>query len=244
MTTILYLDCQAGISGDMTVAALLDLGVPLEHLQHELAKLALPDDSYTLSATRTKRRHMAALKFDVNVHDHLTHRHHAGIDTMIAESDLSEGVKEKARLIFRRLAEAEAKVHGVAVEEVHFHEVGAIDSIVDIVGTAICLEYLGIEAVYAAALPLGGGFVETAHGRLPVPAPATAELLKGLAVHGDCGVGERVTPTGAAILAALVTPSDARPDMKLEQIGSGAGSKDFSDCPNILRAFFGTCADG
>jgi uncharacterized protein (TIGR00299 family) protein len=126
------------------------------------------------------------------------------------------------------------------MEEVHFHEVGAVDSIVDIVATSICLEYLGVERIYAAALPLGGGFVETAHGRLPVPAPATAELLRGLAVHGECGEGERVTPTGAAILAALATSRGTRPAMTLTRVGSGAGGKDFSDCPNILRAFLGT----
>lgn len=239
MKTI-YFDCQAGISGDMTVASLLDLGVPLEHLQRELAKLALPDGSYTLSTSSTKRRHMAALKFDVNVHDHHTHRHHAGIDTMIAESDLSEAVKKKARLIFRRLAEAEAKVHGVAVEEVHFHEVGAIDSIVDIVGVAICLDYLGIEKIFASALPLGSGFVETEHGRLPVPAPATAELLIGLPTHGDCGPGERVTPTGAAIIAALADGFGFPPAMRIEKIGNGAGGKDFPDMPNILRTFIGS----
>lgn len=236
---ILYLDCYAGISGDMTVAALLDLGVPLEQLRTELAKLSLPPGSYELSASRTERHQMPALKFDVAVHDHHTHRHYAGIDTMIAGSGLSGPVKEKARRIFRRLAEAEALVHGVPVEEVHFHEVGAVDSIVDIVGTAVCLEYLGVEAVYASALPLGSGFVETAHGRLPVPAPATAELLKGLPVHGDCGPGERVTPTGAAIVAALAGGFGKQPDMLLVRIGSGAGGKDFPDCPNILRALLG-----
>ncbi len=236
---ILYLDCQAGISGDMTVGALLDLGVPLEHLRAELAKLELPPDSYELSTSRTERHHMAALKFDVAVNDHHTHRHYAGIDAMIAGSGLSEPVKERARRIFRRLAEAEALVHGVAIEEVHFHEVGAVDSIVDIVGTAICLEYLGVEAIYAAALPLGSGFVETAHGRLPVPAPATAELLKGLPVHGECGPGERVTPTGAAIVAALASGFGKQPPMMLEKTGCGAGGKDFADCPNILRAFLG-----
>jgi len=242
--TILYFDCQAGISGDMTVAALLDLGVPLEHLQAELSKLALPDGSYMLSARRTERQHVSALKFDVEEHDHHTHRHYAGIDAMITDSALAAGVKEKARSIFRCLAEAEARVHGVAVEDVHFHEVGAIDSIVDIVAAAICLEYLEVEQVYASALPLGRGFVQTAHGRLPVPAPATAELLGGLAVHGGCGEGERVTPTGAAILAALATNPGTRPDMTLVRVGSGAGSKDFSDCPNILRAFLGTGAAG
>jgi uncharacterized protein (TIGR00299 family) protein len=241
---ILYFDCQAGISGDMTVGALLDLGVPLEHLHHELAKLPLGHDSYILSASHTERQHLPALKFDVEVHDHHTHRHYAGIDAMIAGSTLSEPVKGKARRIFRRLAEAEAHVHGVAVEEVHFHEVGAVDSIVDIVGTALCLEYLKVEQVYASSVPLGSGFVDTSHGRLPVPAPATAELLKGMALHGGCGEGERVTPTGAAILATLTSGSGTRPDMTLLRVGSGAGSKDFSDCPNILRAFLGTSPDG
>ena len=236
----LYLDCQAGISGDMTVAALLDLGVPLEHLQSELGKLALPDGSYALSATRTERHHITALKFDVDVHDLHTHRHYAGIDTMIAESGLKEGVKERARLIFRCLAEAEAKVHGVPVAEVHFHEVGAVDSIVDIVGAAICLDFLCVEKIFASSLPLGSGFVETAHGRLPIPAPATAELLRGLPVHGECGPGERVTPTGAAVIAALADGFSLPPAMRIEKIGSGAGGKDFPDLPNILRAFIGT----
>jgi uncharacterized protein (TIGR00299 family) protein len=241
---ILYFDCQAGISGDMTVGALLDLGVPLEHLRIELAKLALPQDSYTLSTKPTERQHVSALKFDVDVHDHHTHRYYAGIDAMIAGSTLADPVKEKARRIFRCLAEAEAKVHGVAVVDVHFHEVGAVDSIVDVVGTAICLEFLRVEQIYASAVPLGSGFVQTAHGRLPVPAPATVELLRGMAVHGGCGEGERVTPTGAAILAAMVTSSGTRPDMTLSRVGSGAGGKDFSDGPNILRVFLGTEAAG
>jgi len=236
---ILYLDCYAGISGDMTVGALLDLGVPLEHLRAELAKLGLPSGSYELSASRTERQQVPALKFDVAVQDHHTHRHYAGIDAMIAESGLSGSVKESARRIFRRLAEAEALVHCVAVEDVHFHEVGAIDSIIDIVGTAICLEYLGVETVCAAALPLGSGFIETSHGRLPVPAPATAELLKGLEVHGECGPGERVTPTGAAIVAALTSGFGKQPAMVLEKTGCGAGGKYFPDCPNILRAILG-----
>jgi uncharacterized protein (TIGR00299 family) protein len=224
----------------MSVGALLDLGVPLEHVQAELAKVQLPSDSYALSISRTERQHVAALKFDVAVHDHHTHRQYAGIDAMIAGSRLSETTKETARKIFRVLAEAEAKVHGVPLAEVHFHEVGAVDSIVDIVATAVCLEYLGVERIYVSALPLGSGFVETAHGTLPVPAPATAELLRGLKVHTRCGAGERVTPTGAAIVAALASGCGDMPDMMVEQIGSGAGSKEFPDGPNILRAFLGT----
>lgn len=236
---ILYLDCYAGISGDMTVAALLDLGVPLEHLRAELAKLSLPPDSYALSTHRTERHQIPAIKFCVEVRDEHTHRHYADIDAMILESTLCEAVKNSARRIFRCLAEAEAKVHCVAVEEVHFHEVGALDSIVDIVGTAICLEYLKVEQIRVSALPMGSGFVETAHGLLPVPAPATAELMKGLQLHGACGPGERVTPTGAAIVAAVATSSGTEPPMLLEKTGSGAGAKDFKDCPNILRAFLG-----
>lgn len=237
--TILYFDCQAGISGDMTVGALLDLGVPLEHLHSELAKLALPAESFTLSTRRTERQHLAALQFDVAVHDLHIHRHYAAIDALIADSALADPLKDKARRIFRRLAEAEASVHGVPLEEVHFHEVGALDSIVDIVGTAICLDYLGVEAIHASALPLGSGFVNSAHGRLPVPAPATAELLRGMPLHSDCGPGERVTPTGAAILAALCDGFGKRPEILLDRIGCGAGSKDFDDCPNVLRAFLG-----
>lgn len=237
---ILYLDCQAGISGDMTVAALLDLGVPLDYLEQELAKLPLPKGSYALATRRVERRHFGALKFDVAVHDHHTHRHYADIDSLIAGSSLAEGVREKARRIFRRLAEAEAKVHGVPLAEVHFHEVGAVDSIVDIVAVAVCMEYLGVEKVYASPLPLGSGFIETAHGRLPVPAPATAELMTGIPVHGDCGPGERVTPTGAAIIAALADGFGSPPAIRMESAGCGAGDKDFPDLPNIVRAFIGT----
>lgn len=236
---IIHFDCRAGISGDMTVASLLDLGVPLEHLRGELDRLGLPPGSFTLSASATRRRNLACLKFDVEVHDRQTHRHYADIDAMISASSLPERVRERAGAIFRCLAEAESRVHGVPLAEVHFHEVGALDSIVDIVGTAICLEYLGVETIHAAPLPLGGGFVETCHGRLPVPAPATAELLRGLAVHGDCGQGERVTPTGAAIVAALASDVGRMPAMRLERVGNGAGSRDFDDCPNILRAFLG-----
>jgi len=236
---ILYFDCFAGISGDMTLAAFLDLGVPIDYLQRELAKLPLPLSSYTISAEKRARKGIAATGLLVHVEEHQPHRHYTHIAAMIEGSGLTEKAKEIAQRIFFRLAEAEAKVHGVEMGEVHFHEVGAVDSIIDIVGTAICLDYLQIKEVYASSLPLGGGYVETAHGKLPVPAPATAELLKGMSVHGELGEGERVTPTGAAIVAALADGSGRLPAMAVAAIGCGAGSKDFPDVPNILRLVMG-----
>jgi len=248
---ILYLDATAGIAGDMTVATLLDLGLPFDYLQQELTRLGLPEGSYRLETGQVTRRGMTGRSFVVRLpdkhpnhhhaHDHHHHHHrsYADIRQLIAESSLADRVKELAQRIFLRLAEAEAVAHQVVVDAVMFHEVGAVDSIVDIVGTAIGQAYLEIDKIYCSAVPLGGGFVETAHGRLPVPAPATALLMKGLCVHGNCGTGERVTPTGAAILAALAEPLPCMPVMKIESIGHGAGSKDFEDCPNILRGFLG-----
>lgn len=236
---ILYFDCYAGISGDMTVGALLDLGVPLPFLKEELARLPIPLHGYALSAVETHRRGIRATKFGVQVIMDQPHRHYSDIAALIEESTLAAEVKLKAGSIFLRLAEAEAKVHGVELSRVHFHEVGALDSIIDIVGTALCLHYLEIAELYASALPLGSGYVETAHGRLPVPAPATAELLRGLPVHTELGAGERVTPTGAAILAALCSGFGAPPPFTLGEVGSGAGDRDFPDTPNILRVMQG-----
>ncbi|WP_277057458.1 nickel pincer cofactor biosynthesis protein LarC [Trichlorobacter lovleyi] len=244
---ILYFDATAGIAGDMTVAVLLDLGVPLTHLNNELGRLGLPHEAFVLSDEQVQRGGMTGRHFVVHLphqhghhrHDHHDHRSYADIRQMIAASSLAGRVKDLSQQIFMQLAEAEAKAHQVAVDQVQFHEVGAVDSIVDIVGTAIGLDWLKVDRVYCSAVPLGGGFVQTAHGRLPVPAPATAELLKGLAVHADCGAGERVTPTGAAILAALAEPVTNMPHMIISQVGHGAGSREFADVPNILRGFLG-----
>jgi pyridinium-3,5-bisthiocarboxylic acid mononucleotide nickel chelatase len=236
---ILYFDCGAGISGDMTIAALLDLGVPLETLKEGLGRIPLPCSAYSIGMESTERRGIRAASFRVHLEEHQPHRHYTDISGMIEGSSLADGVKETAQKIFFRLAEAEARVHGVDIGHVHFHEVGGVDSIIDIVGTAICLDYLGVEEIHAAPLPFGSGFVETAHGRLPVPAPATAELMKGMPVHFGCGPGERVTPTGAAILAALANGFGPAPAMDISAIGYGAGSRDFDDMPNILRLFLG-----
>lgn len=241
---ILYFDCHAGIAGDMTVAALLDLGVPFAVVRDAVGRLPLPHSSYSLATERTSRQGIAATRFVVHVEEHQPHRHYTDIAAMIEESALAEGVKEKAQRVLFRLAEAEAKVHGVEIGRVHFHEVGAVDSIADIVGAAAALDWLGVDAIHAAPLPLGSGFVETAHGRLPVPAPATAELLRGIPVHGEAGAGERVTPTGAAILAALATGFGRAPAMTVSGIGCGAGTRDFADMPNILRVFMGESGAG
>jgi len=239
---ILYFDCFAGIAGDMAVAALLELGLPMETLREGLA--ALPFSGYTLASSRVDRHGIAGTSFQVTLlEEDQPHRHYSGIAAMIEAAALRPRVKELSQRIFRRLAEAEASVHGVALERVHFHEVGAVDSIVDIVGTAIGLDYLGIERIYASGLPFGRGFVQTAHGRLPVPAPATAFLMQGIPLSPDIGEGERVTPTGAAIIAALAEGFGPPPAMKPEKIGYGAGEKDFPELPNLLRLVLGEGAD-
>jgi uncharacterized protein (TIGR00299 family) protein len=236
---ILYFDCFAGISGDMSVGALLDLGVPLNVLLEQLAGLAIPRSSYSLFTENASRKGIRACKFSVRVEEHQPHRHYTDIAGIIEKSALADRVKEWAQRIFFRLAEAEAKVHGVEIGHVHFHEVGAIDSIVDIVGTAICLDCLDIGEIHVSALPLGSGYVETAHGMLPVPAPATVELLCGIPIHGTLGEGERVTPTGAAIVAALGNSFGDTPSMTILATGYGAGDRDFPDVPNILRVVIG-----
>jgi uncharacterized protein (TIGR00299 family) protein len=235
---ILYFDCFAGIAGDMTVAALLELGLPLETLRQGLA--ALPFSGYTLESEPVQRQGIAGTLFRVRLSEaDQPHRHYSGIAAMIEAAPLKPRVKELAQRVFLRLAEAEAQVHGVPLERVHFHEVGAVDSIADIVGVAIGLDYLGVERVYASALPFGHGFVQTAHGRLPVPAPATALLMAGIPLAGDIGPGERVTPTGAAILAALAHGFGPPPPMTPERFGYGAGEKDFPEVPNLLRLILG-----
>lgn len=235
---VLYFDCFAGIAGDMTVAAMIELGLPLETLQNELS--ALPLTGYTLESRKTERHGVAGTFFKVTcIEADQPHRHYSGIAAMIEKSGLKPRVKELAGRIFLRLAQAESAVHGVPLERVHFHEVGAIDSIVDIVGTAIGLDYLGIDRVCASPLPYGRGFVKTAHGLLPVPAPATARLMEGIPVGPDIGEGERVTPTGAAIVAALSDRFGPPPAMTVKATGYGAGEKDFPEIPNLLRLVLG-----
>lgn len=234
---ILYFDTFAGISGDMTVGALLALGLPLERLRNELAHLAL--GGYSIAASPHDAHGISAVKFDVTVstHEH-AHRRFRDIRELVEGSGLQPAVKRRALTIFTKLAEAEGRVHGVAPDAVEFHEVGAIDSIVDIVGTAIGIEWLGCERVHVSRLPLGSGLVPSQHGPLPVPAPATVELLRGFLTQPADGEGELVTPTGAAIVAGVALPEPV-PDFRIHAVGYGAGKRTLADRPNVLRAVVG-----
>lgn len=242
MSRVLYFDAFSGVSGDMTVGALLSLGVELERLRSELA--VLPLGGYALRAGEKLVHGIRACKFDVDVaaHEHgdsHTHRAYADIRAMLTGSALQPRVRETALAIFARLAEAEGRVHGVPADAVTFHEVGALDSIVDIVGTAIGLAALDVESVYVSSLPLGSGTVTSQHGTIPVPAPATVELLRGFAVRVGDGSGELVTPTGAAIVATLARRGAALPPMSIDAIGYGAGTRTLADRPNLLRLLLG-----
>ena len=234
---IAYFDAFSGLSGDMTVGALLHLGVPLDALQEELRKLPLT--GYHLHQTERMLSGIRATKFNVEVHDPLHERSFRAISRMLQESSLLPQVKDTALRIFTVLAEAEGRVHGVTPEAVHFHEVGAIDSIVDIIGAAFGLHFLGVEQIYASPLPMGKGLVPSRHGILPVPGPATVELLKGIPVRLGDGEAEMVTPTGAAIVAALAKQS-VLPVFVPSAVGYGAGERTFGDRPNLLRVVLGT----
>lgn len=299
----LYFDCYAGISGDMTLGALIDLGVDFETLKTELSKLSLP--GYQLRIERVLRAHVSGTKFhvdlepsvasehthnhshshdhdhkhthdhhshshthdhdhehshhdhphthshthdhqtqaDSNVHEHSDHSHsHRGlpeISAIIAASTLSPWVKTQAQKIFARLAEAEGKVHGIPPEKVHFHEVGAVDAIVDIVGACIGFELLGVEQFISAPLHVGKGRVNCAHGNFPVPAPGTLAMLTGIPIYSQDIEGELVTPTGAAIISTLCTQFMPLPPMRIEKVGYGAGSREIKDFPNLLRLYYG-----
>ena len=250
MSNILYFDAYSGLSGDMTLGALLQLGLPLVHLQEQLDRLQLP--GYRLEVRSVEQHHITGLKLDVilDEHEH-EHRSLSTIHQLIETSTLPPRIKDRAKAVFRRLAEVEARIHGVAPDEIHFHEVGAVDAIVDIVGSCIGFEYFEIDEFYCSALPTGSGFVRAAHGLMPVPAPATLQLLTELGatlapvVTLSGGVeyparGEMITPTGAALLATLCQPSRLnRPAMQLKGVGYGFGSRQF-EWPNALRLWLGT----
>lgn len=238
---VLYLEPVGGIAGDMFLAAALDLGVPLGDIEGPLRSLRVPGWRFELS--RATRHDIAGTHVDVVVESDAGGHHHRGwadIDALIGHSALSDFAKATARRVFKLLGEAEAKVHGTTLEAIHFHEVGAVDSIVDICGAAVVLDCLGQPTVYAAPPPMGSGTVRIAHGVVPVPVPATLELLKDVPVRFE-GVGELTTPTGAALLKAFATVG-APPPLVVESVGYGVGTKDFADRANVLRASLGRVA--
>ena len=234
---IAYFDCFSGISGDMTLGAFFDLGVPVEWLQDRLE--TLPLTGFEVLAETVSRNGIQAKSVEVRVKDDTTSRHYEDITSIIEKSPLSPEVKQRSLDIFERIADAEALIHGCPREKVHFHEVGGIDALVDIVGTALCVDYLEIDTVIASPIPVGRGFVTCQHGILPVPAPATLSILKGIPVYGTKVPHELVTPTGAAIIATLAESFEEMPDMIIEKIGYGAGKRELESQPNLLRVILG-----
>ncbi len=233
----IYFDAFSGLSGDMILGALLDLGVPPDTFIQKMAEFDLPVD---IRVQETKRSSLRALKVDVHVRSKTEKtRKWADVEKLIANSTFSESVKNNALRIFQRLFEAEAHVHGHTFQKTHLHEAGADDAIIDIVGSCFLFEQLSISKFYASPLNVGQGSVKTSHGILPVPPPAVAELLKGIPVYSDFVKQELVTPTGAAIVSSVVEKFLPFPELCYEKVGCGAGGRDFPDFPNILRVFYG-----
>ncbi|MAD79356.1 MAG: TIGR00299 family protein [Planctomycetaceae bacterium] len=235
---IAYFDCTSGISGDMTLGALVDAGVDLSSIQAGIDSLGLP--SCRLTQEEVKRKGFRATKVEVVHEPEHAHRHLHHITDMIEGSSLTESQKELAKRIFTRLGEAEAKVHGTTIRKVHFHEVGAVDSIADIVGSAIGLDLLGVDRIVCSPIPTGTGHIMIAHGRVGVPAPATAELLTGIPLEDSAIEAELTTPTGAAIVATVVDEFGPLPGMTINAIGYGAGTRELDEQANVVRLIVGT----
>ena len=234
---VAHFDCFSGISGDMVLGAVIDAGVDPAVIRAALDSLGLP---IKLEVEKVKRCGFAATKATIEAEDQEDYRFLPDVEAILAKGALTPKQRELAATIFRKVAEAEAKVHGMPLERVHFHEVGALDSIADIVGAAVGLDALGVERFTSSPVAVGSGTVKCAHGIMPVPTPGTAELLKGVPL-AKCPVkGELTTPTGAAILTAVVTEFVETPEMSIERIGHGSGTKDFIEQPNVLRLLIGT----
>ncbi len=236
----LYFDCFAGASGDMILGALVAAGVRSQELKDQLSLLGV--SGYAIDFQTVNRSGISATYARVQTpHEH-AHRHLSDILKIIYDSRLSENVKERAAKIFSRLAEAEARVHNEPIENIHFHEVGALDAIIDVVGAAICFDLLGIERFVSSALHVGSGMVDMDHGRFPVPPPAVTELLKGAPFYSTEVKGELLTPTGAAIITTVCSEFGALPQLQLEQTGYGAGTREYEKFPNVLRVLIGETA--
>jgi len=258
VSRLLYFDCFSGISGDMVLGALLDAGLPLEQLKAALGSLAV--DGYHIHAERVLRAGVSATKFLVHDHAHGDHEHkhhehdhahpHAHphrslpeIFGLIDKSALSSGGRGRAKALFQKLAEAEAAIHDMPVEKVHLHEVGALDSIIDIVGAVFGLEWMRVDHIVSSPLNVGGGMVHSAHGQFPVPAPATVKLLGRAPVYSGAVQKELVTPTGALLVSSYAQSFGPIPPMTIDTVGYGAGDNDFPSTPNVLRILVGRTAD-
>jgi pyridinium-3,5-bisthiocarboxylic acid mononucleotide nickel chelatase len=239
--TVLYFDCFSGAAGDMILGSLIDAGVPIEEVRRALGSLAIePDVVWT---ERVSRAGVTATKFcvkgeDAGEHSH-PHRHLSGVYKLIDGSALTDDGKSRAKELFERLGRAEAEIHGTTMEKVHLHEVGALDSIIDIVGSVFALEYLGAQEIVSSPLNVGSGTVRAAHGLYPVPAPATMRLLEGTPIYAGQQQAELVTPTGALLVSSYAKQYGPVPAMRVRRIGYGAGTRDFKDTPNVLRVLVG-----
>ena len=233
---IAYFDCFSGISGDMTVGALLDAGLEIETLEKELNKLGL--SGYQLEVNKVVKKGISATQFKVKIKEEGVERRFKDILDIFEKSKLNEEIKKETKKIFFNIAQAESKIHRKDIDRIHFHEIGGLDSIIDITSAVIGIKTLGIEEIYSSALPVGKGFVKCAHGLIPVPAPATLELLKNIPIYSGGIESEMITPTGAAIISTLAKNFGERPLMKIERIGYGAGEKEFA-IPNLLRVSIG-----
>jgi len=233
----LYFDCFAGASGNMILGALIALGVDEKELVEQIKLLNVSD--FAIEITKVDRSGISAIHADVRVpHEH-AHRHLSTIEKIINDSKLSENIKNRAIAIFTNLAEAEAKIHGIEVEKVHFHEVGAMDAIIDVVGACVGFEMLGIEKFICSKIHVGSGFAKMAHGKFPIPPPAVAELLKGAPIYSTEIEGELITPTGAAIIVTVCEEFGRIPEMTIEKTAYGAGTREYEDFPNVLRLMLG-----
>ena len=233
---IAYFDCFSGISGDMTVGALLNAGLKIETLEKELEKLGV--SGYRLEVNKVAKKGISATKFNVKIKEKGVERRFKDILTILEKSKLDEEIKKKTKKIFFNIAQAESKIHQKEIDKIHFHEIGGLDSIIDITSAVIGIKTLGIEEIHSSALPVGGGFIKCAHGIIPVPAPATLELLKNIPTYSGGIESEMITPTGAAIISTLAKSFGKRPLMKIERTGYGAGEKEFA-IPNLLRVSMG-----
>ncbi|MGQ9688110.1 MAG: nickel pincer cofactor biosynthesis protein LarC [Desulfobaccales bacterium] len=232
-----YFDCFAGISGDMTLGAMLDAGLDQAALEDALRRLNLP--GFRLEVRRVSKEHLTGVKVDFRMDQTQPFRNYEDITALIADADLSPRVKELSRRMFALLAEVEARIHGMPLEKVHFHELGGADTILDLVGAAFGVEALGISRTFVSPLPQGWGMISGGHGVLPNPSPAALDLLKGLTIYGTDLPGELVTPTGAVILKALEAESEPCPRLRLKRVGYGVGSRDLPGHPNLLRLYLG-----